>query len=203
MRIIGPPEPNTGVRTWKIVPATTRVRFALREFMITTVRGSFREVAGVVRTAGDGPHVHVDVRIPVAGIRTGAEWRDYLLCSRSFLDAAVYPTISFLGWRIHRFRQGIFSIDGALTMRGRTHDISLAVTAQRHGIGEASRLGSATCHATTMIDRRDFGVLGPAVIEMGGLVIGRQMQIDIDLELVLTADGPAIKPHTRHVEYLA
>jgi polyisoprenoid-binding protein YceI len=171
--------------------------------MITTVRGSFREVAGVVRAAGDGPRVHVDVRIPVVGIRTGAEWRDHLLCSRSFLDAAAYPTISFHGWRIHRIRHGIFSIDGALTMRGRTHDISVTVTAQRHVIGEARRLGSASFHATTTIDRRDFGLLAPRVFEMGGLVIGRQMQIDMDLDLVLIEGGLATTPHPRQAEYVA
>ncbi|HJU73972.1 MAG TPA: YceI family protein [Gemmatimonadaceae bacterium] len=174
--------PITTTGTWQIDSAHTTAQFAVRHMMVATVKGSFNDVTGTATYNADG-HVEVDVSIPVATIDTRNAQRDAHLRSPDFFDADKHPTISFKGKRIEGNVDGKFRLIGDLTMRGVTREIALHVT--REGAGPDpygnERMGFS---ATAKVNRHDFGLRWNMALEAGGVVVGDDVQISIDVELV-------------------
>ncbi len=174
--------PNT---LWTLDPLDSTVGFGIRHFRVATVRGVFREVSGTVRydpARPEATEIHVD--IPTASIDTRVPARDEHLRAADIFDAARYPTIAFRSTGARVDAAGALAVIGDLTIRTTTREVVLAVSdiaeRQRDHRGQV-RIGAS---ATTTIKRSDFGVTYNFVLEAGGLAIGDDVSITLDVSLV-------------------
>lgn len=170
--------------TWKIDPAHSQVEFAVRHLMITTVRGRFTDVSGTVVTDdADSAIAEVEVTINVNSIDTREAQRDAHLKSADFFDAEKYPAITFKGTRVTDVRGSQFTLAGDLTIHGVTREVALDVTSEGRARDPwgGERAGYS---ATTKINRSDFGLTWNQALETGGFVVGDEIKISLDLELL-------------------
>ncbi len=172
------------VTPWQVDTAHADVEFAVRHLMISTVKGRFAGVTGSASYDPERPSsVKLSVTIPVATVDTRVEQRDQHLRSADFFDAANYPTITFIGRRVEGDVSGQFKLIGDLTIRGVSREVVLDVTAE----GATSdpwgneRLGFS---ATGSINRADFGLTYNQALETGGVLVGEQVRITINVELM-------------------
>jgi polyisoprenoid-binding protein YceI len=175
--------PATTKATWKIDTAHTHAEFAVRHLMISTVKGRFADVQGVVHSdESDLAKSDVDLTISVASIDTREPQRDAHLRSADFFDAENFPQITFRSTRIEGPGDS-FKIVGDLTIRGTTREVVLDVTSEGRAKDPwgGERAGFS---ATTKIKRSEFGLLWNQVLETGGVVVGEDVKISIDAELV-------------------
>jgi polyisoprenoid-binding protein YceI len=169
--------------TWTIDPTHSLVEFSGKHMMFTTVKGRFRDLAGTITLdEADLARSGVEVEIQAASIDSGVEQRDGHLRSADFLDAETYPTITFKSRRIDGTRDE-FKLIGDLTVRGETREVALDVTL--NGIGQ-SPFGTTVAgfSASTKLNRKDFGLNWNVALEAGGVLVGDQIKIDIELEAV-------------------
>ncbi len=176
-----------GVSTWTLDPAHTLVGFSAKHMMFTTVRGKFNDVKGTITVDADHPdRSAVEVEIPVSSLNTGVEQRDNHLRSGDFLEAENYPTITFRSRRIEGAsnREGEhFEVAGDLTIRGSTREVVLDAVYEGEGKDPwgGTRAGFS---ATTKIDRRDFGLTWNQALETGGILVGNELKIEIEVQAV-------------------
>jgi polyisoprenoid-binding protein YceI len=173
--------------TWQIDPAHTSVEFGVKHLMISTVRGSFKDVSGTV-TPGDRPSV--EVSIPVATIDTGVGQRDEHLRSADFFDAANHPAMTFVGTLVEGDIQKGGTLAGDLTIRGVTRPVALAVEAN----GEMKDPWGNTkvgFTATGSISRSEFGLTWNQALETGGIMVGEKVKLTIDVQVVKPAEVAA------------
>jgi len=174
----------TPTRTaWQIDGAHTHVEFAVRHLMISTVKGRFADVSGTVVTGDDPADAEIRVTIGAASIDTRQEQRDAHLKSGDFFDADNHPTLTFASRRVDARPDGTLLVTGDLTIRGVTREVALAVTPEgttRDPWG-GERSGFT---ASARINRRDFGLTWNQALETGGVVVGDEVKITIDAELV-------------------
>jgi polyisoprenoid-binding protein YceI len=173
-----------GLTTWSIDAVHTHVEFAVRHMMITTVKGRFTDVSGTVRSQDSDPAKgEVDVKIGVASIDTREAQRDAHLRSADFFDAEKFPTMTFKSRRIADVKGNDFKLVGDLTIRGVTREVVLDVASEGRAKdpwgGERSGFT-----ATTKIKRGDFGLTWNQVLETGGVVVGDEVKISLDIQLV-------------------
>jgi polyisoprenoid-binding protein YceI len=173
--------------TWTIDPSHTTVGFSARHMMITKVRGRFTDVEGTITTDAEEPEdsgVRVDIAAP--SIETGVEDRDDHLRSADFLDVDEHPRMTFRSTRVKGFapEPGTeFEVVGDLTIAGTTREVTLDATFQ--GSGEDPWGGQrAAFAATTTIDRRDFGLTWNQALETGGVLVGHDVKIDLEVQAV-------------------
>ena len=172
--------------TWKIDPSHTHVEFAVKHLMISTVKGRFADVEGeIVIAAGDPSHSSVTATLKAASIDTRTGQRDDHLRSADFLDAAGFPDITFKSKRITGDASE-FKVVGDLTIRGTTKEVTLAATNEGSGKDPwgGERIGFS---ATTKFDRRDFGLTYNQALESGGVVVGHEVKVSIEVEAVKQA----------------
>lgn len=171
--------------TWTIDPAHTLVGFSAKHMMFTTVRGRFEDVKGTIEIDAEDPNASsVEVQIGTASIDTGVEGRDNHLRSADFLDVAAYPTITFRSRRVEgaaKEEGDRFKVYGDLTIRGTTREVVL--DAEFGGQGKDPWGGErAGFSATTKIDRRDFGLTWNQALETGGILVGNEIRIEIEVQ---------------------
>jgi len=169
--------------TWKIDPAHSNVEFAVKHLMISTVKGLFTDVEGeIVIVEGDPSKSSVSATLKAASIDTRTGQRDDHLRSADFLDAANFPEITFKSTRISG-DESEFEVVGNLTIRGVTRPITLDVT--NEGAGKDPWGGDRIAFsATAKLDRRDFGLTWNQAIEAGGVLVGNDVKISIDVQAV-------------------
>ena len=170
--------------SWNIDRAHSHVEFAVRHLMISTVKGRFAEVSGTVRSDERDPgRGEADIEIGVASIDTREPQRDAHLRSPDFFDAEHFPTITFKSRGIGGMTDGTFTLAGDLTIRGVTREVALHVTSEGRGKDPwgGERAGFS---ATTTIRRSDFGLTWNQLLETGGVAVGDDVRISIDVELV-------------------
>lgn len=179
---------KVGPSTWEIDPTHTSVAFAIRHLMIATVRGRFLDVKGTVTgDVADPRNSKVKAEIATATIDTGEKARDTHLRSADFFDAENYPTISFESRRIENKGDGELKIVGDLTIRGTTREVVLDATLEGTGNDPWGGTRSAFS-ATTKIKRSEFGLKWNQLLETGGVTVGDEVKITIDVELVKKAE---------------
>ena len=170
--------------TWNIDPAHTSAQFAVRHLMVSTVRGEFGKVDGAVNLDDQNPtKSSVEATIEVTSINTRVAKRDDHLKSPDFFDVAKYPTITFKSKRIEAAGEGKFKVIGDLTLHGVTKEVVLNVEGSPKPFKDPSgnlRMGGV---ATTKLNRKDFGLIWNKALETGGVVVGDDVDITIDVEL--------------------
>jgi polyisoprenoid-binding protein YceI len=169
--------------TWTIDAAHTNVEFSVRHLMIATVKGRFADVQGTVTMdEADPTGTEIDVTIGAASIDTRVPQRDEHLRSADFFDVASYPTLTFRSRSVRR-EGDTFKVTGELTIRGVTRDVVLDVVSQGRQADPWGRQ-RAGFEATARIKRSDFGLTWNQALEAGGVMVGDEVKISVDVELV-------------------
>ena len=171
--------------TWKSDSGHASVQFAVRHLMVATVRGTFDtfDVTAII-DEDDISRSSVDATIDVASINTRNQKRDDHLRSADFFDVATHPTITFKSKVVEKVQDYAYKVTGELTLMGVTREVVLDVTGSPQAVTDLRgkpRLGGA---ATTTINRTDYGLSRNSVLESGGVAIGEEVEITIDIQLV-------------------
>lgn len=178
--------PRVGAKTaWKLDPAHTLVEFSAKHLMITTVRGRIGEVEGTIYTDESDPKKSsVEAVLKGASIDTRNEQRDQHLRSADFLNAEAFPEITFKSKRSDGDAKH-FKLVGDLTIRGTTREVTLDVEygGRTRDPWGGERVGFS---ASGKIDRRDFGLVWNQALETGGVVVGNDIRINLEVEAVKT-----------------
>jgi polyisoprenoid-binding protein YceI len=170
--------------TWKIDPAHSHIAFSVRHLMITTVKGRFGGIDGtVVIDESEPSKSEVDVRIEASTIDTREPQRDAHLRSADFLDAEKFPHLTFKSRRVSDTKGGAFTVTGDLTIRGVTREVVLHVSEEGRGKDPwgGERAGFS---ATTKLNRKDYGLTWNQALEGGGVLVGDEVKINLELELL-------------------
>jgi polyisoprenoid-binding protein YceI len=182
--------PQSGTSTWTVDASHTEAEFAVKHLMISTVKGRIPSVEGSLTIDEDNLRDStVAVRFDVASIDTRTAMRDDHLRSADFFDVARFPVLAFTSTSVDAdsLEPGAtFTVRGQLTIRDVTKDVTLDVTVggrTRDPYGN-ERIGFL---AETRIDRREFGLNYNAALETGGVVVGHEVRIAIDLQAIRTA----------------
>ncbi len=171
------------IQTFTIDPIHTNVGFSVRHLMISRVRGHFRSVAGTIAIpAGSDVPEAVDVTIDGSSIDTREPQRDDHLRSPDFLDVATYPTLRFHSTSI-KGSSDAFEIHGDLTIHGTTRPVVLLATFEGRATDPWGNL-RAGYEATTSISRKDFGLAYNPALETGGVVVGDEVRIELNVEAI-------------------
>jgi polyisoprenoid-binding protein YceI len=173
---------------WELDPGHTEVAFIGRHFMLTRVRGRFTGVSGVIEVAEEPGESTVEVTIDMASVESGNQARDDHLRSPDFFDAADHPTATFTGRAIGW--QGTHgTLAGELTIRGITRPVTLAASYLGHA---ADPWGGqrAVFTAETTLNREDWGLTWNMPLDGGGLLVSKEIRIEIDAEAVLQSTAP-------------
>ncbi len=173
---------------WQIDPAHSSAQFAVKHLAISTVRGAFSSVKGVVQLDDkDITKSSVDVTIDVSTVDTREPNRDKDLRSDHFFDVEHFPTMTFKSKRAEQVIPGKLKVTGDLTIRGVTKEVVLDVEGPTPPIKDPWGNQRMAATATTKVNRQDFGVKWNAVMDNGGVVVGDDVSITIDLEMVSKA----------------
>jgi len=170
---------------WQIDPAHSSAQFSVRHMAISTVRGAFSKVTGsVVLDDKDVSKSTVEVTIDANSVDTRVPDRDNDLRSEKFFDVAHYPSITFKSRKVEQLAPGKLKVTGDLTIRGTTKEVVLDVEGPTAPIKDPWGNTRTAANATTKINRQDFGVKWNATLDNGGVVVGDDVSIVIDVELV-------------------
>ena len=168
---------------WQIDPAHSNVSFSVRHMMVSNVSGEFTKVSGTVEGDEKTPaQAVITATIDATSINTREAKRDDHLKSPDFLDVAKYPTITFKSKKIEPSGAGQFKLTGDLTLHGVTKEVVLDVSDVTAPIKDPMGKTRAGAQASTKIDRKDFGINWSKVIDGGGLMVGDEVAISIDVE---------------------
>jgi polyisoprenoid-binding protein YceI len=169
---------------WEFDPAHTGVQFKVRHLMVSSVRGDFEKISGkIVYDEADVTKSTADITIDTASINTRVAKRDEHLRSPDFLDAAKYPAITFKSKRVEKGGNGTLKMTGDLTIRGVTKEVVLTVEGPTPAIKDMQGNARVGGQATTKIQRKDFGLVWNKALETGGVVVGDEVDITIDVEI--------------------
>lgn len=170
--------PSAGA--WRIDPGHAEVGFVGRHLVFTKVRGRFRDVSGIIQVAEDPNATTVEVEIDMTSVESGSDQRDEHLRSEDLFDVDRYPTATFQGsasdWS---GRTG--KLAGELTIKGITRPVVLDV--DYHGFVRDPWGGDRIVFsASTTINREDWGVTWNMPLETGGLLVSKEIRIELELE---------------------
>lgn len=178
--------------TWTIDTAHSEITFTVRHMMISNVRGQFERFTGTVDFVEENPaQSSVDVQIEAASINTKEEKRDAHLRSNDFLAADQYPYLTFKSKRVEVVDENNGKIHGDLTIRDVTKPVVLDV--EYSGMAKSPwGTMSAGFSATTKISRKQWGLEWNAALETGGVLVGDEIKINIELEIVQQPEAEAV-----------
>jgi polyisoprenoid-binding protein YceI len=172
--------------TYAIDAAHTTVEFIGRHLMITKVRGRFPGVSGSITIDDEPEKSHVEVELQVASVDTGIPDRDGHLRSSDFFNADDYPTITFKSTKVEAGTSGTWAVTGDLTVRDVTRPITLQVDFDG---ANASPMGDERIafSAATEVDREDWGLTWNVALETGGVLVGKKVRIELNVQAVAAA----------------
>src|SRR3977135_561297 len=177
--------PQIATSTWSLDPVHSVAEFKVKHMMISNVKGQFANVGGVL-TLDEGDHTNsrIEASIEVASVNTRDAQRDTHLKSEDFFHAEKFPRLSFKSTRITRTGDRDLAVAGDLTIRGVTRSVVFNVEGPTPPAKDPwgnTRLGLS---ATTKINRKDFGLTWNAALETGGILVGDEVAITLDVEFV-------------------
>src|ERR1700722_975678 len=171
--------------TWNIDAAHSAAEFKVRHMMISNVKGKFSGLSGVLKLdETDYAHSTVEVSIPAASVRTVDEKLDDHLKNADFFDVEKFPTLTFISTKVRSTGGRNYAVIGDLTIHGVTRSVTLTVNDvsqpsndpwgnQRIGLS-----GSAT------INRKDFGIIWNTALDSGGVLVGDEVSVALDVQLI-------------------
>ncbi|MGH9603503.1 MAG: YceI family protein [Terriglobales bacterium] len=170
--------------TWQIDSKHSYAHFSVRHLMVSNVRGSFSNVSGtLIIDEGDLTKSSVEATLDATTINTQEPDRDNHLKSADFFDVANHPTITFKSKKVEKAGKDRLRVTGDLTIRGVTKQAVLDVEGPTPAIKDPRGNLKRGATATTKINRQDFGVAWNRTLEAGGVVVGEEVSITIELEL--------------------
>ncbi len=179
---------------WQIDPAHSAAHFSVRHLMISNVRGEFGKVSGnVVLDPSDLTKSTVEVIVDATTIDTREPQRDEHLRSADFFDVANHPSITFRSKQITAAGAGRFKVTGDLTIRGVTRAVTFDVDGPTPPVKDPWGNVRAGVSATAKINRKDFGLVWNALTEAGGVVVGDEVSITFEAELVQKVPAGDVK----------
>ncbi len=169
---------------WTIDAAHSNVGFKVRHMMVSWTRGSFGKVEGAVTyDPGNPSSLAVAVTIDVASIDTENKKRDEHLRSADFFDVENHPTMTFKSSTAKAGDDGSISLVGTLTIKGVSKEVTLAVESMSEVMTDPWGNTKVGTSATLKLDRKDFGLTWNKTLDGGGVVVGDEVRIAIDVEL--------------------
>jgi polyisoprenoid-binding protein YceI len=177
---------SAGTTTYQIDPRHSSAGFGVTHLMISTVRGEFHGVTGtVVVDDSDVSKSSVNVTIDATTVDTREPDRDKHLKSEAFFDVAKYPAITFQSTKVERNNDGTLKVTGDLTIRGVTKAAILTATLPKAPIKDPWGLQRTAVSASTKINRQEFGVAWNQKLDSGGVVVGDDVNITLDVEMII------------------
>jgi polyisoprenoid-binding protein YceI len=178
--------------TWEGDPAHTTATFSVRHMMVTNVRGEFgKTTATVQQDDKDITKSTVEVTIDTTTIDTRQPKRDAHLKSPDFFDAEKFPTLTFKSTKITKGEGSKLKVEGNLTVHGVTKPVVLDVDVTPEITNQGQTHKGVT--ASTKINRKDFGLNWNQTLEAGGVLVGDEVNIQVDMELKKVNPAPAAK----------
>ena len=173
--------------TYQIDSAHSAAHFSVRHLMVSNVRGEFTKLSGtVVYDAANPANSSLEARVEVASISTREPQRDAHLKSPDFFDAEKFPELTFRSKQV--VNEGDeWKVKGDLTIHGVTREVTLAVEGPTPEVKDpwgGYRIGAT---AETKIHRKDFGLIYNMALEAGGVVVGDEVKISIEIEAMRQA----------------
>jgi polyisoprenoid-binding protein YceI len=170
---------------WKIDPSHSHAEFKVKHMMISNVKGSFSGLTGtLIEDTADPILSQVEATIDISSINTGDEQRDAHLKSGDFFHHEEHPVMTFKSTRVEKKGNEEYAVTGDLTVRGVTKPVTFAVegptTPGKDPWGN-TRIGLS---ATTKINRKDFGLTWNAALETGGILVGEDVQISLEVQFI-------------------
>ena len=170
---------------WKIDPEHSTIGFKVRHMMVANVKGEFSSYTGTIDIdEKDIAKSSVKVSIDTASIDTRIAKRDEHLRSADFFDVATYPTMTFVSRTVRRISADQLAITGDLTIRGITREVILDVSNFTQPVVDPSKKVRRGASAVTKINRRDFGLAWNKVLEAGGVAVGDEVTIMLEIEMI-------------------
>jgi polyisoprenoid-binding protein YceI len=180
-----PTTATTAVSTWKIDPSHSAAEFKVRHMMISYVRGKFSGLSGVLKLdENDYSHSTVEVSIPAASVSTVDDKLDAHLKEADFFDVEKFPALTFKSRSIRSLGDRDYEVSGDLTIRGVTKSVTLSVddvSAPSKDPWGNQRIGLS---ASAKVNRKDFGFVWNAPLEFGGVLVGDEVAITLDVQFI-------------------
>lgn len=171
--------------TWTIDPDHSNVGFKVRHLMVSNVKGSFEKHTGVVEINDkDITKSKVEVNIETNSINTNVQKRDEHLRSADFFDVAKHPTMTFVSKKVAKAGKDKLKVTGYLTLHGITKQIVLDVEGPSKESKDPWGNIRKGATATTKINRKDFGLVWNAALETGGVAVGEEITITMEIEMI-------------------
>jgi len=176
---------TTAATTWNIDPAHSTAEFKVKHMMISNVKGQFSKVQGVLTHDELNPaNSRVEASIEAASIHTHDDQRDAHLKSADFFHVEKFPALSFKSTAIRIVGDGELAVEGDLSIRGVTRKVVFAVEGPTPPAKDPWGNTRIAFSATTKINRKDFGLTWNAALETGGILVGEEVTITLDLQFV-------------------
>ena len=177
--------------TWAVDASHSHLEFSAKHMMISTVRGRFEKFDVALDLDDQDPtRAAVEVTVDVASLTTNEARRDTHLKSPDFFDAETYPTITFRSDRVEQVGDGKFKVIGDLTIKDQTRPVTLTVTEEGRGKDPWGNQRLAYSAEATL-NRKDWGLNWNVALETGGWLVGDQIKLAVDVEIVAQVPQPA------------
>jgi len=171
--------------TYQIDPDHSSFQFTVRHMTVSNVRGEFKKARGIVTIdEKDLTGLKVEVTLDAASVNTDNAKRDDHLRSEDFFDVAKYPTIIFVSKKVTRLDENRLKVVGDLTIRGVTREITVDVDGPSPEVKDPGGNIRRGATGTLKINRKDFGMMWHKTLDNGGLVVGDDVKISVEVELV-------------------
>jgi polyisoprenoid-binding protein YceI len=182
---VAAPSLGTKPSQWQIDPAHSAAHFSVRHLMISNVRGEFTKVSGhAVLDPSEPTKSSLEVVIDATSINTREPQRDEHLRSADFLEVANHQTITFRSKKITPVGQEHYKVTGDLTIRGTTREVTFDVEGPTQPVKDPYGNIRTGVSATAKINRKDFGLVWNALTEAGGIMVGDEVSLGFEAELI-------------------
>lgn len=182
------PAEMTTPTTWTVDTTHTEIGFRVRHVMVSWTRGRFRAFSGTVTLDEAHPErSRIDVTIDAASVETGLAPRDEHLRSADFLDVERHPQITFRSTSVRRTGDGAFDVVGDLAIRGVVRPVTLEVEGLGPAIADPWGAIRRGARARGRVDRKEFGLVWNGALEAGGVLVGDEVRIELEVELIQAA----------------
>jgi len=177
--------PQITTTTWNIDPVHSVAEFKVKHMMISNVKGQFAKIAGsLTLNESNLANSRVEVSIDASSIETRDAQRDAHLKSPDFFDVAKFPTLSFTSTSVRVVRDGELAVEGDLTIRDVTRKVVFDVEGPTPPAKDPWGNTRVGVSASTKINRKDFGLSWNAALETGGILVGDEVTINLEVQFV-------------------